>query len=147
MPAVGTATPPPQAGNPALLHRFLGIGLVITGIVLIAVRRFAAVAESQDDQVLFEYVFSAIGVTMVGTALLHLKPQVPARRSGQTTAHYWADKQVTARATLVWFILDGGGIVAAVGHFLSGGPISAAVWMAAAAAFWMNGPRTFDQES
>ncbi len=63
-------SPAPPAGNPALLHRFLGIGLVITGIVLIAVRQFAAVAESQDDQVLFDYVFSAIGVTMVGTALL-----------------------------------------------------------------------------
>ena len=129
-----------------LLHRLLGIGLLITGIVLIAVRRFAAVAESQDDQVLFEYLFSAIGVTMLGTSLLLLKPQVPARRSGQTTAQYWADKHVTARATLVWFILDGGGIVAAVGHFLSGGPISAVVWMAATTAIWMNGPDVFENQ-
>jgi hypothetical protein len=130
---------------PVLLHRFLGIGLVVTGAALIVARRLAADA-GPDDVTLFEYVFSALGAAMAGVALLFLKRQVPERRPGQTTPQYWADTQVVSRAQLFWFILQGAGIIAAVGHFLSGGPFTGAVWAFVAATFWMNGPAVFTKD-
>ena len=78
----------------ALLHRFLGIGLVVTA--------------------------GALGT--------------------------WVDRKNAGPAMLVWFILEGAGIVASVAYFLEGSPIAVALVAFSIAAFWMNGPRTFDRE-
>jgi hypothetical protein len=142
--SVDTRAPQAQA-SVVVLHRALGIGLVVTGIALIAVRRTAG-GDTTDDGTLFEYLFSAVSVIMAGVALLVLRPQVPRRRAGQTVSQYWGDAQITGRTHLFWFILEGAGIIAAVGHFLSGGPITGVVWALVAAAFWMNGPSVFEHE-
>jgi hypothetical protein len=44
---------------------------------------------------------------------------------------------------LVWFILEGSGIVASVAYFLEGSPIAGALALGVVAAFWLNGPGAF----
>ncbi len=141
MPATTT---PPNQDNPVLLHRVLGLGLVITGLALIVARGYAG--DAGPDMTLFEYGLSALSAVLAGLALVVLKAQVPDRRPSQSVAAYWADPKVSRSAQLFWFILDGAGIVAAVGHFLSGGPIPAVVWLTVTGAFWMNGPSAFEDD-
>ena len=50
---------------------------------------------------------------------------------------------VTASVFLVWFLMEGAGVISAVSFFLTGAAVSAAAMMLATAVFWMNGPSTF----
>ena len=144
MSPVGVVTPSPQA-NSAQLHMFLGIGLVFTAGAL-AVTRYLTSGLAADPTTLITYMLAGVSAAMAGAALLLLKARVPERRSGQTAAQYWADQKTAGAANLFWFILEGSGIVASVAYFLEGSPIPAALALGIIAAFWMNGPRTFDNE-
>ena len=144
MPAVGTGTPAPQA-NPALLHRVLGIGLVVTAAAL-GVTRYLTSGLTPDPTSLITFILAGVGGAMAVAALMFLKGQVPERRPGQTSAMYWADQKVAGPAMMFWFILEGAGVVASVAYFLEGSSIPAVLAMFVIAAFWMNGPRAFDKE-
>jgi hypothetical protein len=133
----------PQA-NPALLHKFLGIGLVIVALGMIIARH--SVGDVPDGPLVAAYALAGVGAVMLAVALMFLKPMVPRRRGGQTVAAYWADSSVAAKALRVWFILEGGGVVASLSYFLGGGPYAAVVMAAAVAAYWMNGPAVFESE-
>jgi hypothetical protein len=135
-----TATP----SNPALLHRLLGIGLVIMGVAMVIARH--SVGDAPSGSRIAAYALAGAGAVMLGLALMFLKPLVPRRRGGQALAAYWADASVAAKALRVWFILEGGGVVASVSYFLGGGPYALVVMAAAVAAYWMNGPAVFESE-
>ena len=144
MSVVGTGTQPPQA-NHALLHRFLGIGLVVTAAAL-GVTRYLTTGLTPDPYTLLTYLLAGVSAAMAGAALMFLKGQVPERRAGQMSAQYWADPKVAGPAMLFWFILEGAGVVASVAYFLEGSPSSAVLALVVIVAFWMNGPRAFDKE-
>ena len=134
-----------EQANPAQLHLFLGIGLVVTAGAL-GVTRYMTSALAPDPTTLITYILAGVSAAMAGVALLCLKAQVPERRSGQTAAQYWADQKVAGAANLFWFILEGAGIVASVAYFLEGSPIAVMLALFCITAFWMNGPRAFDKE-
>ena len=144
MPAVGTGTQSPQA-NPALLHRFLGIGLVVT-VAALGVTRYLTSGLTPDPVTLLTYVLAGVSAAMAIAALMFLKGQVPERRPGQTSEVYWADQKVAGPAMMFWFILEGAGVVASVAYFLEGSPIPAVLAAFVIVAFLMNGPRAFDKE-
>ena len=142
MPTEGTV---PTSGNPAQLHLFLGIGLVVTAGAL-GMTRYLTSGLAAEPVTLITYILSGVSATMGVTAVMVLKRQVPEPRPGQTAARYWADQKNAGPAMLFWFILEGAGIVASVAYFLEGSPIAGALALAVVAAFWLNGPRTFDRE-
>ena len=146
MSADYTGTRPPQTTqvNPALLHKFLGIALVILAVGMIIARH--SVGDMPEGPFLPAYATTGVGAVMLGVALTFLKPLVPRRRGGQTVAAYWADTAVAAKAFRVWFILEGSGVIASLSYFLGGGPYAAVVIAAAVAAYWMNGPAVFENE-
>jgi hypothetical protein len=143
MATIGTPTPPNQA-TPALLHKFLGIGLVIMAAAMVIARR--SVGDSPQGSNLPAYAIAGVSAVMVGAALMFLKPLVPRRRAGQTIAAYWTDRAVIPKALLVWFILDGAGVLASISYFLGGGASALVAIAAAVAAYWMNGPGVFENE-
>jgi hypothetical protein len=132
-----------QAGPP-LLHKLLGIGLVIMAVAMVIARH--AVGGSSEVSRLPAYTIAGISAVMLGAALMFLKPLVPRRRAGQTVAAYWADPVVVPKALRVWFILEGAGVLASISYFLGGGPYALVVMAAAVAAYWMNGPAVFESE-
>ena len=134
-----------QQANPAPLHLFLGIGLILT-VGALAVTRYLTSGLTPDPITLITYILGGVSGAMAVTALMVLKGQVPERRPGQTSAIYWADQKVAGAANLFWFILEGSGVVAAVAYFLEGSPIALVLALFCIAAFWMNGPRVFDKE-
>ena len=136
----------PQA-NPALLHRFLGIGLILVAAALVIVRESTMTGEAaQEISRLPAYGAAGAGAIMMLVALMLLKPTVPRRHAGQTTTAYWSDPVTVAKAFRFWFILEGAGVIGAVSYFLGGAPYAAVVIAAAVVLFWMNGPRVFENE-
>ena len=133
----------PQPANPALLHRFLGIGQVVVAVALVIARQAGAGGGPQPDSRLPAYVLAGVSFLLCSGAALLLKPQVPRRQGGKTPAAYWADSAVTSKALLLWFILEGASILASVSYFLGGGAIAMALIVLTVAVYWMNGPRVF----
>ncbi|HET9193364.1 MAG TPA: hypothetical protein VFO21_10820 [Vicinamibacterales bacterium] len=140
----GTRQPQTSQGNPALLHKLLGVGLVIMAVAMVIARH--AVGDSPDGSNLPAYAIAGVSAVMLGAALMFLKPLVPRRRAGQTVAAYWADPVLVPKALRVWFILEGAGVLASISYFLGGGAYALVVIAAAAAAYWMNGPAVFESE-
>ena len=133
-----------QASVP-LLHRFLGIGLVILATVFVGLYVFGRTPLLPPDEVtrVIAYVLSGVSVVLLGVAFLILKPRVPARRAGQSEADYWTTPDAAGKIMQVWFVVEGAGTLSAVGFLLTGEPVAAIVMGAAVAAFWVVGPNAF----
>lgn len=133
--------PPAQAVNSALLHRALGLAMIAVVVALVLVRRYLEISVVEPP--LPAYVLAGVSFLMCAASLIVLKPLVPRRNAGQTVEAYWRTPSVAAKAMRVWFILEGGGVLAAISYFLGGGLIAAALIVLAVALYWMNGPRVF----
>ena len=70
MPSVGTGAPPRRA-NPAQLHLFLGIGLVVTAAAL-GVTRYLTSGLAPDPASLITFIMAGVSVSMAGAALMFL---------------------------------------------------------------------------
>ena len=140
------ATQSPGAVIP-LLHRFLGIGLLILAVVIAVVRSRGGSLLPADAVAanMVMYIFAGIALIMVAVARLWLKPRVPTRRLGQSTDDYWSQPAVAQRVFAVWFTLEGAAIMTLVGYFMVGSSLAAVVASLATIVFWLNGPRTFDR--
>jgi len=133
--------------SPALLHRFLGIGLVVLAAVFFGLRSRGIPEVRPPGQVTstLAYAMSGIGVLMAAVALLVLRRRVPASRHGQSEDQYWARPEVAAAVMPVWFLLEGASIIAAVGYLFTAAPVTAAAAGILMAAFWLNGPASFNR--
>ena len=146
MSADYTGTRPPQASpaGPVLLHKLLGVGLVIMAVAMVIARQ--SVGDAPEGSRLAAYALAGVSAVMLGAALMFLKPLVPSRRAGQTGAAFWADPAVVPKALRVWFILEGAGVLASVSYFLGGGAYAFVGIATAVAAYWMNGPAVFESD-
>src|SRR5262245_11397536 len=109
-------------------------------------RESGATSDIGADGQLPAYVIAGVSFLLGAAALLILKPQVPRREAGKTVEAFWADPNVTPKALLFWFILEGASVMAALAYFLGAGPIAAILLVANVALFWMNGPGVFTDE-
>jgi len=134
-------TPSPPVTLP-LLHRFLGIGLVTTVAILVFVRNLGLAPPASWGSPI-AYVFPGASVALFAVSFLVFKPRVPQRPMGEPVEQYWSTPQVVAKVLPIWFLMEGAGIIAAVGYFLTGEPVSALVAGLAIVAFWLTGPNVF----
>jgi hypothetical protein len=134
--------------NAPLLHTMLGIAqlIVAAALVIARVSGLGGGESPAQDLATIGYSMAAISIVMIVVSLGVLKPRVPGRRPGQSVAAFWADPGVTARATPVWFLLEGAAVVSAVGYFLSGLAVAALMIAVAIGAFWIAGPNSFARE-
>lgn len=140
------ATQSPGAVVP-LLHRILGVGLLVLAVVFAVVRSRTGSLIPPGDPAgsMILYVFAGLALIMVAVARLVLKPRVPSRRLGQSADDYWSQPAVAQRVFAVWFTLEGAAIMTLIGYFMVGSSPAAVVASLAAITFWLNGPRTFDR--
>jgi len=130
-----------------LLHRFLGIGLVIVAVVFVGLRSFGipeAFPPGQATETL-AYVMSGVGMAMAAFAILVTRRRVPPRRPGQSEEQYWATQEVAMAVMPVWFLLEGAGIVAGVGYLLTAAPVTAVTAVILIVVYWWYGPASFTQ--
>jgi hypothetical protein len=137
-----------SASPAALLHRFLGIGLLGLVAVQIALTYAGVVPllDREGSSSTIAYVLAGIGLAQIAASILALKPRVPERRSGQTVEQYWSTPEVVQAANLTWFLVEGAGVLNVVGFFLSGQLISLIVQATALVAFWLCRPAALANE-
>src|SRR5687768_11242544 len=98
-----------------LLHRSLGVGLVMLAAVIAFIRyRGLAPTLPPDSITLILYTLSGLCVVLMAVALFVIKPRVPDRRPQQSVEEYWSTPEVGAKASLVWFLMECAGMIAAV---------------------------------
>ena len=86
---------------------------------------------------------SGIAVVLAVVALFVLRPQVPERAPGQPVEQYRSVPGVGTKIVSVWFLMEGAGMLAVVGYFLTGEPIAAIAAGLTIVAFWLCGPNVF----
>lgn len=103
---------PAQATAP-LLHRFLGIGLVILLVTASVMKMVGKVPMLPPDEGsrMIAYVFSGISAVLVLMALLLFKPGVPERQPGESVDTYWTTQPTVMKVMRVWFVLEGAGVM------------------------------------
>jgi hypothetical protein len=127
------------------LHLYLGLGLLIVSGVFLFLRLMDVAPLLGGDRVgeMLGYVLSGVGVVVIGVAVLVFKPKAPERRSVQRVEDYWADPEVVKTVPLIWFLLEGATMIAAIGYLLSANAVPAIVTLAGLTAYWLNGPNVF----
>ena len=135
-----------MTGTVPLLHRFLGIGLVMVATVFVTLNYVgvAPLLPREGASAAIAYAMSGISVVMGMVALLFLMPSVPDRKPGQSVEQFWSAPEAGAKVLPVWFLLESAGIAASTGYLLTGEPVSLIVSALAIAAFWLCGPSVFD---
>ena len=138
-------TAPPA--NAPLLHRLLGIGLVLLAAVFFVLTIVASHRSCGRQQPCADCVHVVrVGRRAGAVALLFFKPRVPERRPEQLVEKFWSMPEVSAKVSLVWFLMEGAGVLAGVGYLLTGEPVTALVMALAIVAFWLCGPNAFAKE-
>jgi hypothetical protein len=89
------------------------------------------------------YAPSVIAVALVAVALFVLRPRVPGCVPGQSGEEFWSAPEMGGKVLPIWFLLDGGGMIAAVGYILTSQPVSAFAMGLAIASYWWCGPDRF----
>jgi len=133
--------------GPGLLYHFLRIGVSILAVAFIGLRLAGLQPLLPQDSTsdLIAYVLAGIRVVLLLIGLFVLKPGVPARRVGQTSAEYWATPATIKKAMSVWFIVEGAGTLASVGFLMTGHVVASAAMVVSIVVFWIVGPETFEK--
>jgi hypothetical protein len=128
-----------------LLHRFLGIGLLLFAAVA-GVMRFLGrlpLVPPDNATAIIGFVFSGVVAAIVIVAIGVLRPRVPARSPGQAVEAFWTTPAVAAKVLPVWFVLEGAAVLGLVGFLVTGVPMVAGFAALAIAVFWWSGPDSF----
>lgn len=129
---------------PPVLHRSLLTGqLILTG-VMVVLRSGDMGAQLSGDNQMLGIGLAALSVVLVAVALLLLKPRVPVREARQPVEQYWSS--VTRTILPMWFVMEGAGLLAIVGYFLTGQTVAAAAIAISIGTFIWYGPKAFVRE-
>lgn len=130
---------------PVLLHRTLGL-VVLTLAAGCAALIYAGIIPLMNDPDatrLLGYVFASIPLVAIALVLGLLKPRVPSREAWQSVDDYWGVPEVSNLASVIWFMLEGSSVLAAVGLLLTGKQEVAGSLALAVACYWWLGPWAF----
>jgi hypothetical protein len=128
-----------------VLHRILGIGLMTTTVVFLALRYLDIPPTLPHDRVMpvIGYTLSGLGVVIAAVALFVLKPGVPDRSPGESVEQYWSRPEIGPKVMMVWMVLEASGVMAGTGYLLTGKPVTGIAAGAVIGAFWVCGPNVF----
>lgn len=130
---------------PQQLHLFLGIGLTVVACVSV-ILSFVGVAPLMavdDASRLVGRGLASVAIAILLVAVVFMKRRVPERRGGEPIRDYWTRPEVVQPALLVWFLIEGAGILASVAFALTAVAAAAGVMALCVAAYWWIGPNAF----
>jgi len=131
---------------PPKLHRVLLIGQLTSMAVFLFVHfRGIVPLRDSDTASLVAYALSGIAALQVIAAFFVLKPRVPTRSPAQSVEQYWSTPSSTQQIFLVWFILEAGVVLSAVGFLLTGDPLPAVIAGVGILFFFRSGPSAFTE--
>jgi hypothetical protein len=128
-----------------VLHRVLGIGLTAIAVVFLILRYLDIPPMLPHDSVtqVIGYTLSGLGVVLAAVALFVFKPRVPDHSPGELVEQYWSRPEIGPKVMMVWIVLEGAGVMAAVGYLSTGEPVTAIAAGVVIVAFWLCGPNVF----
>ena len=122
-----------------ILHAAMLGGLVAAGGTLVLVRRLVPLPALGESRILAPALTTAAGLLLT-IAWLALRSRIPARRSEQSADAYWGVPSTRGSAIVLWGVVEGAGMIAAVGFFLTGGGATAAAFAIALGTLLLLGP-------
>ena len=130
------------ATSAARLYLFVGIGLSVVSGVFLALTYvgIAPILPAGTVAPAIAYAPAAIAVALLGVVLFVVRRRVPGRPPGLSVEEYWSNPEMGGKVASIWFLLEGGGIIAGVGYFVTGEPTSAIAMGLMIAAYWLCGP-------
>ena len=96
-----------------------------------------------DASRLVGYGMAGIAAAVLLVAIVFMKPRVPGRMGGESVPDYWMRPEVVQPAMLVWFLMEGAGVLASVAFALTAVAAAAGVMVLCVAAYWLIGPNAF----
>lgn len=140
--------PPPTLAGARQLYRLLGgfvsgLAAVFVGMTVLDA---APLMPAGTAPLAAEYGPPAAALAALAAAFFVIQPRIPGRLSSQGSDEYWQHPQVFANVTLIWFLLEGAGVMAAIGYLLTGELLPTAVMAADIAAYWWYRPSLFLNE-
>ena len=128
-----------------VMHRVLIVGLLLIAVVFLVITiglHDAPLMAAGDATSRIGYLFAASGLVPIVLAMFIFKPRVPTRSAGQDDAAFW--RVALGPAISVWVMIEGAGIISAVGALLSGSLASALVVAIALGCLVMFSPSHFE---
>lgn len=109
----------PNARGMRILHAALTAGLTLSAIVFFIVRRVSPLPALAQAQVL-SLALTVAAISAIVVAFMVVRPRIPSRASEQTADLYWGDPTARMSALVLWAVVEGAGLIAAVGYLLTG---------------------------
>lgn len=131
--------PPSTVRVVRILHAAMLGGLVATGGTLVLVRRLVPLPPIGNSRTLAPVLTTAAGLLLT-VAWLALRSRIPSRRSEQSAEAYWGVPSTRGGVMVLWAAVEGAGVVAAVGFFLTGAGATAAAFALALVTLVLLGP-------
>ena len=108
-----------------ILHAALAIGLSVVGGTFVFVLR--GLGPSLTNTPVIGYATAGLGLANLAVVVGFFRPRIPQRRTDQAPDDYWATNEARAAAIVIWAMVEGAGLIALVGYFLTGSVVPAAV--------------------
>ena len=119
------ATSITSARHARIVHAALVLGVALAGVVFFIVLR--TIPPSFPGASILSFVTAGLGLGNIAAGLGLFRSKIPQRSSAQAPDDYWTSPEVRGIAIVTWAIIEGGGVVALVGYFLTGMPVPAGV--------------------
>ena len=101
-----------------LLHLALAGGLAAVSVVFVVLVK--VLRGPLGGEAIPSIAFAAVSVTQIAVALLFFRRRIPSRPFDQSVEAYWSVNAVRSSAIVLWALLGGAGLFAAVGYVLTG---------------------------
>lgn len=125
MPTSPFARAVPAARGIRIMHVAVLIGLILAAAVLLYLSR--TIRPALAGSPIIAYVTAAFGFVNLLVATAFLLPRIPQRSAGEAPDDYWSRSEIRTAAIIVWALLEGSGLIALVGYYLTGGVAPVAV--------------------
>jgi hypothetical protein len=139
----------PQLPNAArivrILHAAVFGGLVVIGLTFALVLRLALQAPLV-PAAWIGVVLAVLALAVLAVAVSALRPRIPERRADQSADLYWSDARNRGLAIVLWVVVEGAGVLAAVGYFLTGSLVAAGALAVVLGAMILLGPARLSGE-
>lgn len=136
------ADPNTPAPNPSLLHAVLtgGYALVLGFAAFRIFGGFGPFLGAAESTGVIGYVMAGAAIMTLVVGGVFLRGRLPPRAATQSAEDYWKATGNLQAAVLLWTVLEGGGMIAAVGWMMTGNLAAMAAALMALAALFLLTP-------
>lgn len=137
-------TTAPNARAMRVIHLALTLGLTLAGVVFYLVRRVQQLPPLVHSPAVGIALAVAAASALV-VAVTVVRPRVPEQAPEQTRDSYWEDATVRMTVIVLWAVVEGAGLLGAVGYILTGATAPAIALALGIVTLATLGPGRFEQ--